>query len=146
TTSGLGGASVAAVSGSGSSYTVTVNTGTGDGTLRLDVSDDDSIQDAVGNSLGGTGTGNGDFTAGEVYTVHRLASVPVTLADRFVAQAYLDLLGHSADAAAIAFWSGQINGGISLAQAAPGITNPPHSPNHLAHPPYPPVLGRPPPP
>lgn len=54
---------------------VLINTGTGDGTLRLDVIDDDSIVDAAISSLGGSGTGNGNFTSGESYTL-REASRP----------------------------------------------------------------------
>jgi Tol biopolymer transport system component len=55
-------------------YTVTVNTGSGDGTLRLDLIDDDSIQDNnLGNPLGGTGIGNGSFTTGEAYTINKSA-------------------------------------------------------------------------
>jgi hypothetical protein len=69
TTVSIADASVSGVSGSGSVYTVTVNTGTGSGTLRLDVSDDDSIVDMAGNPLGGTGAGNGNFTGGETYEV-----------------------------------------------------------------------------
>ncbi len=60
--------SVSNVSGSGSSYTVTVNSITGDGTLRLDVTDDDTITNGT-TPLGGTGTGNGNFTSGEEYTI-----------------------------------------------------------------------------
>ena len=56
------------------SYTVTVSTGSGTGTLRLDVTDDDSIVDMAGNPLGGTGTGNGNFTSGETYDVRFLRS------------------------------------------------------------------------
>ena len=56
-------------------YTVTSTTGTGtssaSATLRLDVADDDSIADGFGNPLGGAGAGNGDFTAGQVYTVDK---------------------------------------------------------------------------
>ncbi|HET7144237.1 MAG TPA: hypothetical protein VFI68_09480, partial [Anaerolineales bacterium] len=71
TTSGsISGASLASILGSGSIYTVTVNTGLGDGTIRLDVLDDDSIVNAAPNPLGGTGIGNGNFSAGEAYTVH----------------------------------------------------------------------------
>jgi PKD repeat protein len=73
TTGGISGASVDSVSGSGSSYTVTVDTGSGSGTIRLDVDDDDSILDSVSNPLGGSGTGNGDYTSGEVYTLDRTA-------------------------------------------------------------------------
>ena len=52
--------------------TVTVSTGTGDGTLGLNLVDDDTITDAAGNQLGGTGAGNGNFT-GQVYTIDRTA-------------------------------------------------------------------------
>lgn len=69
------GAAVTDVVGSGTTYTVTVNTGSFDGTLRLDLIDNDSIQDAAGHRLGGTGTGsgvgNGDFTTGQVYSVDK---------------------------------------------------------------------------
>jgi CSLREA domain-containing protein len=72
TTSGtITGASATSVTGSGATYTVTVSTGTGSGTIRLDVADNDSITDAAGNKLGGTGTGNGNYTAGEVYTIDK---------------------------------------------------------------------------
>ena len=73
TTSGLTGAGVTDVSGSGASYTVTVATGTpasAGATLRLDVVDDDSVTDTEGGVLGGVGAGNGNFAAGEVYTVN----------------------------------------------------------------------------
>ena len=67
---GLGGTPAATgVTGSGTTWTVTASTGTsGTGTLGLDLVDDDSILDAAGNKLGGTGTGNGNFT-GQVYDV-----------------------------------------------------------------------------
>jgi CSLREA domain-containing protein len=52
-------------------WTVTVNTGSGDGAIRLDLADDDSISDAAGNKLGGTGTGNGSFTSGQTFTIDR---------------------------------------------------------------------------
>ena len=48
----VSGAFVTGVSGSGDTYTVTVNTGIGDGTIRLDVLDDDSIEDGDSNSPG----------------------------------------------------------------------------------------------
>jgi len=57
------------VSGTGTTYTVSVDTGTGSGTLRLDLVDDDSITNAVGNPLGGIGLGNGDFTSGVEYEI-----------------------------------------------------------------------------
>lgn len=43
----------------------------GDGEIRLDVIDRDSVVDAVGNPLGGTGAGNGGFAAGEIYIIDR---------------------------------------------------------------------------
>ncbi len=74
----LSGAAITVVSGSSYLYTVSVNTGSGDGTLRLDVLDDDSILDAAGQPLAGTGRGNGNFTAGEAYTIKRVIVTPVT--------------------------------------------------------------------
>src|SRR5207237_4113487 len=69
------------LSGSGTTYTVTVDTGTGVGTVRLDVVDDDSIQstDALVLPLGGTGAGNGNFSAGEVYTISKSDPVVVSI-------------------------------------------------------------------
>ena len=37
-----------------------------------DIQDNDSIVDVVGHPLGGTGLGNGNFTAGEEYTLNRI--------------------------------------------------------------------------
>jgi hypothetical protein len=68
---GVAGAAVQSVIGGPAAYTVTVSTGTGDGTLALDVADDDTIADAAGNRLGGTGLGNGAFTGGQAYTVDK---------------------------------------------------------------------------
>lgn len=49
-----------------------MTTGTGSGNLRLDVVDDDSVLSvATTQPLGGTETGNGDFTIGQSYTVDR---------------------------------------------------------------------------
>jgi hypothetical protein len=80
TTNGVSGAYVATVSGSGSAYTVTVNTGSGNGTIRLDLVDNDSIKNGSGTPLGGNGSGNGNYSAGESYTVQRgnFADVPPT--------------------------------------------------------------------
>jgi Bacterial Ig-like domain (group 3) len=69
-TSGVSGASITSVTGSGSSYIVTASTGTGDGTIGLNLVDNDSIVDGANNKLGGTGTGNGDFT-GQTYTIDK---------------------------------------------------------------------------
>ena len=74
--SGLGGTpAITNVTGGPVAYTVTASTGTGSGTLGLNLVDDDSIADGVGNKLGGTGNGNGNFT-GQVYTVDRGAPPP----------------------------------------------------------------------
>jgi len=73
TTSELTGTSITGVSGSGSTYTVTVNSGSGNGTIRLDLTDDDTVADGSGNKLGGTGAGNGNYTSGQVYTMDKTA-------------------------------------------------------------------------
>jgi hypothetical protein len=71
--SGVSGAGVTAVSGSGATRTVTASTGSGDGTVRLDLVDDNSIQDGAANPLGTSGgAGDGSFT-GQVYTVDKTA-------------------------------------------------------------------------
>ena len=70
-TGNMTGVSVTDVSGSGSNFIITVSTGSGDGTIRLDILDNDSIQDEVGNPLGGSGTNNGDFLTGEIYTIEK---------------------------------------------------------------------------
>jgi hypothetical protein len=54
------------------SFTVTASTGTGSGTLGLNLVDNDSIVDALGNKLGGSGSGNGNKT-GQVFTIDRTA-------------------------------------------------------------------------
>jgi hypothetical protein len=61
-------------------YTVTVDTGIGNGSLGLNLVDDDSISDGVGNKLGGSGTGNGNLT-GEVYSVTKTAPALIFPAD-----------------------------------------------------------------
>ncbi|MBI5964231.1 MAG: hypothetical protein HY863_12200, partial [Chloroflexi bacterium] len=64
----LAGYSITSVGGTGATRTVTVNTGTGSGLLRLDLVDNDTIKDATGIRLGGTGAGNGNYT-GPSYNV-----------------------------------------------------------------------------
>jgi len=72
-TTGLGGSpAITNVSGSGATYTVTASSGSGSGTLGLNLTDNDSIKDAANNFLGGTGSGNGDFT-GDAYVIDRAA-------------------------------------------------------------------------
>lgn len=63
------GAAITSVAGGGTTWTVTVSTSAGNGTIRLDVIDNDTIVDADPTPLGGPGAGNGNFTAGEVYTI-----------------------------------------------------------------------------
>lgn len=67
---GVSGAAITSVtdSGDGMNYVVTASTGMGSGTLGLNLVDNDSIQNAQGEKLGGPGAGNGDF-AGEVYQI-----------------------------------------------------------------------------
>jgi photosystem II stability/assembly factor-like uncharacterized protein len=77
-TNGIADASISSVSGSGATYSVTINTGSSSGTIRLDVVDDDSIQEAVNNPLGGAGTGNGNYTSGETYKVIKSAQLDTT--------------------------------------------------------------------
>jgi len=77
TATGVTGASVTSVSGSLTIYTVNVNTGTGSGTLRLNVVDNDTIIDGSSNPLGGTGTGNGNYTSGETYDVRPTTFIDV---------------------------------------------------------------------
>lgn len=79
-TGAVSGASISSVSGSGTTYTVTASTGTGNGTLGLNLADNDSIVNSVANPLGGTGSGNGNFT-GQVYTVDHPVAVSILRAD-----------------------------------------------------------------
>jgi hypothetical protein len=91
----IAGASITGVSGAGAVYTVTVNTGTGNGTLRLDVTDDNSIN-AGGSPLGGAGVGDGNFTTGAFYTIARgvapVSNIP-TLSEYAMMLLALALLG-----------------------------------------------------
>jgi hypothetical protein len=82
TSPAISGASIMSVSGSGTTYTVTISTGTGSGILRLNVIDDDTIMDDLGNKLGGTGTTNGNFTSGEAYLVRPTNSLFLPLIRR----------------------------------------------------------------
>ncbi|MBU0484223.1 MAG: lamin tail domain-containing protein [Proteobacteria bacterium] len=66
---GIAGASVDSVSGGGTTYTVTVDTGIGSGTIRLDLSDNNSISDGTDF----LGPGDGSYVAGEVYTIDKNA-------------------------------------------------------------------------
>ncbi|MEW6206656.1 MAG: hypothetical protein AB1509_07535, partial [Chloroflexota bacterium] len=79
TANGVIGASVLTVSGSGNTYLVTIHTGFSNGTLRLDLQDNDSILDTSNNPLGGLGTGNGNFTAGEEYTISKTLNTNISI-------------------------------------------------------------------
>jgi hypothetical protein len=70
-TTNLSNATIIAVDNADPFYIVKVNTGNGAGELRLDLIDNDSIQDAGGNTMGGIGAGNGDFINGESYNVDK---------------------------------------------------------------------------
>jgi mannan endo-1,4-beta-mannosidase len=89
TTTGVTGAAITGVSGSGATRTVTVNTGSGSGTIRLDVVDNDSIRDAINNSLGGPGNGNGNYISGETVTVTKPTNVDVSIGGALEAQFFV---------------------------------------------------------
>lgn len=71
-TSGVSGSAVSGISGSGAAYTVTVSGISGTGTVSIDFVDDDTVIDGFLNPAGGTGAGNGSFTAGLVYDVDNI--------------------------------------------------------------------------
>lgn len=75
TTTGVTGAIINGISGTGSTYTVIVNTGSGSGTIKLNLIDDDSIIDNTSKPLGGTGSGNGTFNSGEIYTITKTTTL-----------------------------------------------------------------------
>jgi tartrate-resistant acid phosphatase type 5 len=79
TTSNINGVSIINIVNSNPFYIVTVNTGSGDGTIRLDLIDDDSIVNGFGTSLGKTGTGNGNFSNGESYTIDKTAPIVTSI-------------------------------------------------------------------
>jgi hypothetical protein len=81
TTTGDVAASINDVNGSEATYTVTVGVASGNGTIRLDVNDDDTILDYALAPLGGAGSGNGNFTKGEVYTIERNRVVSILRAN-----------------------------------------------------------------
>ncbi len=68
-TGSTGAAAIISVAGGGTNYTVTVSTGNGQGAIRLDIIDNDSIRDGTNQPLGGTGAGNGNFAAGQLYNI-----------------------------------------------------------------------------
>lgn len=66
---GVGFVFVTDVYGSGSTYVVSVYTGYGNGTLGLDIVDNDTIRNESGDTLGGVGVYNGNFSGNEVYSI-----------------------------------------------------------------------------
>jgi hypothetical protein len=76
TIAGITGVSIVNVSGSGAFWEVTLAAGMGEGTVRLDVTDDDTIVDNVLQPLGGSGSGNGIFNSGEVYSIDLVPPLP----------------------------------------------------------------------
>ena len=82
---GLTGTAISGVTGSGTTWTVTASTGSGDGTLGLNLVDDNSIINGSSDPLGGSSTGDGNFT-GEVYTITK--SSCVTFRDNFSTRSY----------------------------------------------------------
>jgi len=91
TTEGLTGARIVRVTGTGATYTVMVNTGTGAGSLRLNLADNNSILDRVGNALGGTLIGDGNFNAGDSFLIQ--AAATDSLATIVVPSLDINLLG-----------------------------------------------------
>ncbi len=69
----INGAMIEAVSGAGNVYAISVITGSGDGTLRLDLTDNDSVTNSMGSPLGGSGPGNGNFISAQAYTIDKTA-------------------------------------------------------------------------
>ena len=56
-------------------FNVVFNTGSGDGAIGLQLVDDDTIQNGSSIPLGGTGAGNGNVTATEIYTIDKTKPV-----------------------------------------------------------------------
>lgn len=68
---GAADASITSVTSVNPFYIVSVYSGSSDGQLKLDLADDDTITNAQGIPLGGTGIGNGDFTNSESYAIDK---------------------------------------------------------------------------
>jgi hypothetical protein len=72
-TSSVNGAAITSVNGFGNTYTVSVSTGIHSGTIRLDLVGNDTIMDAVFNSL------NNGFSGGETYTIDKTGPVVLSI-------------------------------------------------------------------
>ncbi|MCA8917546.1 MAG: hypothetical protein KDB32_00505 [Planctomycetes bacterium] len=71
TVGGLSGASVASLTGSGTSWTATANTGTGNGTIRMDVTNDNTVSPGIANV---------PFTTGDTITIDKTAPTVTSIA------------------------------------------------------------------
>jgi len=106
TTGQLDAALSTSVTGSGSNYVVNVTGLQGNGELRLDLIDDDSIENLLGDPLGGAGAGNGDFQ-GELYTIDQRAPYVLSINRN-------DPLGPATGASAVEFV-------VTLSEAVTGV-------------------------
>lgn len=64
----MNGAAITNISGGGNQYIVSVSAQPGRDSIRLDLLDNDSIVDGIGNPLGGVGAGNGN-TMGGIFNI-----------------------------------------------------------------------------
>jgi hypothetical protein len=77
--SGINNAFISNIVNSNPFYIVTVSTGTGDGIVDLDILDDDTIVNAIGTNLGGSGIGNGSYSSGETYTIDKTSPTATSI-------------------------------------------------------------------
>lgn len=124
TSTGVSGASLVSTNGTGSAYDVVVQTGAGNGTVKINLVDNDSIQDVLNAPLGGVGAGNGSFSTGPAYSVDKTPKVPPpVIPTEFVPKALTDLLQRPADAGSVAQWNAVLAGGGTRQDVALGIMN-----------------------
>ncbi|HJW56072.1 MAG TPA: DUF6701 domain-containing protein [Burkholderiaceae bacterium] len=120
---GVTGAAITAVTGSGATRTVTATTGSGSGTLGLNLVDNDSIVDGGGLKLGGTGTGNGNFT-GQAYTVKTFCSQPANTPAGLTLTCVCDTFGRASLNPSTIFGANWIPSTSDNTGILPGIVNP----------------------
>ena len=118
TTGGQSTATIGTISGSGKTWSVPVNTvANQSGTIRLNLVDDDSIIAGTPSvPLSGSGTGNGNFAAGEVYTIDWTAPTVVlstSVSDPTNASPFLVTVTFSEDVI------GFVQGDLTLGNATP---------------------------
>ncbi len=68
---GLTDAEIKGIDSRNGNHIVTVETKLGNGVLGIDLLDKDSVVDAASNPLGGPGSGNGDYSEGEICVIDR---------------------------------------------------------------------------